>query len=63
MTKRQLKNRIKNLYQQLDLINLYPENFEENLGGKRAVLDKINEILDEMIEINLELEKLKNNDN
>lgn len=59
MTKKQLKNRLKNLFQQLELINKYPDSFLENIG-KRGMENAIDNILDEINEINNALEKLNN---
>lgn len=36
MTKKQLENRLKILFQQLELMNLYPTDFKEILG-KRGI--------------------------
>ena len=59
MTKKQLKNRLKILFQQLELMNLYPDNFQDNLG-KRGIQNYIDDILDEINEISDLLEKLNN---
>jgi len=58
MRERTLRNRLKILYQQLDLINLYPDDFIEALGEK-GIEDYINETLDEILEKNTELANLK----
>lgn len=34
MTKKQLENRLKILFQQLELMNLYPTDFKANLGKR-----------------------------
>lgn len=59
MTKRQLKNRLKVLFQQLELMNRYPESFLENIG-KRGIENTIDDILDEINEINRALKKINN---
>ena len=51
MTKKQLKNRLKILFQQLELMNIYPDNFQDKLG-KRGIQNYIDDILDEINEIN-----------
>jgi hypothetical protein len=47
MSERDILNRISLLYQQLELINLYEEEFLEILG-KEGYFKKINDILDEI---------------
>ena len=61
MRERTLRNRLKILHQRLDLINLYPDDFIDALGDK-GVEEYINETLDEIIEKNAELAKLKSKD-
>mgnify|MGYP000527744403 CR=1 FL=1 len=57
MTKHERLKRLTILFQQLEMIQLYPDSFHENLG-KRGTKEFIDEILDE---INLHRQALKNN--
>lgn len=57
MTKNERLKRLTILFQQLEMIRLYPDSFHENLG-KRGTKEFIDEILDE---INLHRQALKNN--
>ncbi|MFK7983235.1 MAG: hypothetical protein AB8G86_24860 [Saprospiraceae bacterium] len=47
MTEKEIKQRQRNLEQQLTLINLYTEEFLERLG-KKGLEHYVNEILDEI---------------
>ena len=47
MTKREIKLLLKNRFQQLEIIRLYSAEFEEK-EGKKAVLERIDKLLDEI---------------
>lgn len=49
MTRREILNKIRVLEQQLQLIQMYPEAFEEYYGSKKNVTRRIDEILDEIM--------------
>ena len=59
MTKREILNRIRILKQQLQLIQMYPEAFEEYYGNKKNVLRRVDEILDEIMILRRLLKKRK----
>ena len=48
MTRRDAYNRLRILYQQLEIMDAYPESFLEILGTK-GFQERIDEILDEII--------------
>ena len=55
MTKKEILGKIKILKQQLQLIQTYPEAFEEFYGGKKEVAERIDEILDEVVRLRKQL--------
>ena len=64
MSEKNLRNRLNILFQQLDLINLYPDEYLEKYGVKGGE-ENLNNILDEMIDIQnqlSEIESQKKND-
>lgn len=61
MREKFLNTRLRILYQRLDLINLYPDDFVEVLGEK-GLEEYVNEALEEIKRHKSELQKIKSKD-
>ncbi len=57
MTEKEIRQRLAILNQQLDIINLYPEDFLK-IEGAKGLEERINRILDEKIYLTKRLKEL-----
>lgn len=57
MTEKEIRQRLAILNQQLDIINLYPEDFIKR-EGEKGLQERINRILDEKIYLTKRLKNL-----
>lgn len=55
MTKKQIMQLLENRFQQLEMIRIFREEFEDK-DGRRGVLDRIDRLLDEINELKKLLE-------
>lgn len=60
MTKKQIIQLLENRFQQLEMIRIFREEFEEK-EGKRGVLERIDRLLDDINELKQKLNTFDNN--